>query len=652
MPIYRPYGTWESPITARAMTEASVGVTPAGACRGRLCWLEARSTEKGRVVLVAEGEGGGTPVELTPAEHSLRSRVHEYGGGAVACAGDQLVYVNFADQRLYRIGGDGRPVPLTAPSGEGDPALRFADMAFDPTGGRIACVREDHRGGGEPANTVVLVDLDGATPEGRVVADGHDFFAAPRFSPDGRWLCYLSWDHPNMPWDGTDLWRAPVTADGVGAPEHVAGGPSESIFQPEWSPDGVLHFVSDRTGWWNLYRLGPAGAEPVFPIEADCGLPLWQFGMRSYAFLPDGTPIVAVIEQGISRLYRVKDGHGERIDVGWDVVGSPFVTPAGVMLACGSFTRPSAVVAVDARALAAPATAAQGRVLRASAQLDLDPGLVSTAKPVSWPTGDGAEAHGFHYPPANPRFSGTPGTLPPLIVRSHGGPTGAVSPEFSLAIQYWTSRGFAVLDVNYRGSTGYGRAYRDALKAQWGVADVEDCASGARFLAAQGLVDPDRLVIRGGSAGGYTTLCALAFTDSFRAGASHYGIGDLRALARDTHKFESRYLDALVGPLPEAEAVYEARSPLLHAGRITCPVIFLQGLEDKVVPPNQAEAMVAALRANGVPVAYLAFPGEQHGFRQAPNIIRALEAELWFYGRVFGFAPADPIEPVPIEGLP
>lgn len=651
MPLIRPFGSWSSPISAARMTESAIGLSAVGAYRDRMCWLEARSEEKGRVVLVVD-EVDGSPRALTPMEHNLRSRVHEYGGGAVATDGARIVYVNFADQRMYMIDRDGQCYPVTEPSGEGNPAVRYADMDFDPNGTHIACIREDHRGEGEPANAVVLVDEAGTSDFGLLLDGGHDFFACPRFSPDGGSLCYLSWDHPNMPWDGTDLWCVPIEDGMFGEPRHVAGGSDESVFQPAWSPDGTLHFVSDRNGWWNLYRLGVDGVEPVCPIEADCGLPHWQFGMRSYDFLTDGTPVIAVVRDGISLLHRVEDGRAIPIDLGWDITAGPIVTSTGALVSCSAFASPAALVQVDLDVLAGRKHAISGtRVLRTTTPLALDPAYVSKPEPVSWSTAGGADAHGFYYPPVNPEFAPEPGTLPPLMVRSHGGPTAATSPSFSLSIQYWTTRGFAVLDVNYRGSTGYGRAYRDALKGQWGVADVEDCRTGALALADRGLADRDRLVIRGGSAGGYTTLCALAFTDAFRAGASLYGVGDLMALARDTHKFEARYLDRLIAPLPEGEELYAERSPLQHADRLDCPVIFLQGLEDKVVPPNQAEAMVEALRTKGVPVAYIAFEGEQHGFRQAENIIRATEAELYFYGRILGFEPADEIEAVEIENL-
>lgn len=654
MPAQTPFGTWKSPITAAAMTKSSVGLAAVGAWRGRACWLETRPWEQGRVVLVAEAGPGGKPVDLSPQEFSLRSRVHEYGGGGVATDGERICAVNFADQRLYRLLPGQAPLALTPESGGGNPQVRFADMAFQPGHERLTAVREDHRNaaeeGREPANAIVLVDLDGNAGFGTPVDAGHDFVACPRFSPDGRWLSWLSWDHPNMPWDGTDLWRASVAEDGaVGAPEHVAGGRNESIFQPEWAPDGTLYFASDRSGWWNLYRVTPAGIEAVCPREAEFGLPLWQFGMRSYTLLPDGGVLAAVIEDGQARPYLIADGQARLLDLPYASVGRPIATGAGLMVAGSYHDKPPVLAIIDLDADGQ--MRAEPRVLRTASDFAVDPAFVSPAQNVDFPTAGGAIAHGFYYPPANPDFTGMPGERPPLIVRSHGGPTSASGDDFNLAVQYWTSRGFAVLDVNYRGSTGYGRAYRDALKGQWGIADVADCAAGAEALAGRGLADRDRLIIRGGSAGGYTTLCALTFTATFKAGASLYGVGDLMTLARDTHKFESRYLDTLIGPLPEKRSLYDARSPINHTERLSCPVIFLQGLEDKVVPPNQAEAMVAALRDKGVPVAYIAFEGEQHGFRKSATIERAIEAELSFYGQVFGFAPADDIEPVPIENL-
>lgn len=636
------YGTWPSPITAELIVAGSIGLGGVAWDDGNIYWTEGRASEGGRSVLVRRAKGGGE--DITPKDFNARSRVHEYGGGAVLIAAGVVYFVNFTDQRIYRQRDGAPPQPLTR---EGP--WRYADMVLDARRDRLICVREDHGGDGEPENTIVAVPLDGPklgkTP-GDVLVQGRDFVATPRLSPDGSQLAWLAWDHPNMPWDGTDLMLADLDAAGLANPKRVAGGTEESIFQPEWSPQGILHFVSDRSGWWNLYRLSNGVApEALCPMAAEFGLPQWAFAMTTYGFMADGRIAAAYTKDGLWRL-AVIDTAGILLplDLPYTGISGLEVSGTKALFVGASATQPSAVICLDL-------TTGQHEIIKRSTELDLDPGYVSVPEPISYPTSGGAQAHAFYYPPANKDAGAPPGERPPLVVRGHGGPTGATSPSFSLAIQYWTSRGFAVLDVNYRGSTGYGRPYRAALDGQWGVADVDDCAYGARHLVARGLADERRLAIRGGSAGGYTTLAALTFHDVFAAGASHYGIGDLMALTRDTHKFESRYLDRIVGPLPQAEALYHQRSPIDHTDRLNCPVIFLQGLDDRVVPPNQAEAMVEALQRKGLPVAYLAFEGEGHGFRKAENVKRALEAELYFYGRVFGFKPADEIEPVPIANM-
>ena len=638
-PTSAPFGTWKSPITARLMTEGAVGLGGLKADGDCLYWLESRPSEAGRSVLVCRTPDGAV-TDLTPAPFNVRTRAHEYGGGAFGVGDGVVVFANFADQRVYRLeaGADPRPITPEAP-------LRYADFDLDPTGRRAVCVCEDHRGSKEPVNALVMLDLEGNGGEGRVLVSGADFYAAPRLSPDGRQLAWLSWNHPNMPWDGTTLWLAGIAADGVlTGSRRVAGGADISAFQPEWSPDGMFHFVDDSTGWWNLYCLRNDASEALCPRQAEFGLPLWQFGMKSFGFLADGRLVCRVIEDGVGRLATITQGRLETIATPVSHAGLPQSLGGRLALIGATRSEPPRLSLWD------PDTNTE-EVLKRATGSAVDPGYVSQAEAITFPTADGLLAHAFYYPPHNRDHGAPAGELPPLIVRSHGGPTGATSDAFSLAIQYWTSRGFAVVDVNYGGSTGYGRAYRRRLEGRWGIVDVEDCVNAARFLAESGRADPDRLIIRGGSAGGYTTLAALAFRDTFRAGASLYGIGDLMALAQDTHKFESRYLDRLIGPLPQAESVYRERSPVYHLDEFDCPIIFFQGLDDKVVPPNQAEAMVAALDAKGLPVAYLAFDGEGHGFRKAETIVRAIEAELSFYGRVFGFTPADDIEPVPIRNI-
>lgn len=611
-------------------------------------WLEGRPTEGGRNALVRSGDDGRTS-EVTPPTFNVRTRVHEYGGGAFAVRNGVVVFAHDGDQRLYRLDRAGdEPRPLTPESGG---QLRYADMVFDDRRNRLICVREDHRAGGEAINSIVAVSLAGKDrgDEGVVLVEGTDFVAAPRLSPDGSRLAWLSWNHPNMPWDGTDLWEADLTGPGVpGAAAHVAGGVEESIFQPEWAPNGDLIFVSDRSGWWNLYRRarGIDDAKPLCPMEAEFGLPLWVFGMRTYDVLDDGRIVCALCESGSWSLAILDPDRGrlDRIDLPYHEIDNVSGSGEAVLFHGGSPSAPKAVVRLDL-------TTGERTELRQATATAPDAGYLSVPRTVEFPTEGGLTAFGFFYPPANQDFEGAAGERPPLLVLSHGGPTGATEPSFDLAIQYWTSRGIAVLDVNYGGSTGYGRAYRERLNGSWGVVDVDDCCNGASWLARQGEVDGSRLMIRGGSAGGYTTLAALTFRDVFAVGASHFGISDLETMATDTHKFESRYLDNLIGPYPERKDLYEERSPIHFTERLSCPLILFQGLEDKVVPPAQAETMYAAVKAKGLPVAYVPFAGEQHGFRRAENVKRSLEAELYFYGRIFGFEPADKIEAVPIENL-
>lgn len=636
-PQYAPYGSWKSPITAGMIVGSTVGLGQVVCDGGDIYWTESRPSEGGRNV-ICRWAGAGGAVDVTPAGFNVRTRAHEYGGGAYTVCDGTVYFCNDSDQRLMVQQPGAAPRALT-PEGP----WRYADMRVDTGRGRVVAVRETHdEEASEPANDIVAIALDGTVT---VLVEGADFYAAPRLSPDGKQLAWLSWDHPDMPWDSCRLWLAALDSAGApGAPVLVAGGAREAAFQPEWSPDGVLHFVSDWTGWWNLYRWDGAEAHPLCPMDAEFGLPQWVFGMSTYGFDAQGDIVATCCEDGFWRLGRIAGQKLSLLATPYCGFGSLKVDGDRAVFIAGHPSQPPALVALD---LAAGGEA----VLRRSADAAIDPDYVSRAEAVAYPTSGGREAHAFFYPPVNRDFEGPAGALPPLIVKSHGGPTAQTGAAFEMKIQFWTSRGFAVLDVNYGGSTGYGRAYRRSLDGQWGVIDVDDCEAGARYMAAQGRVDGDKLIITGGSAGGYTTLCALTFRDTFRAGASHYGIGDLSALATDTHKFESRYLDRLVGPWPEAEALYRERSPIHFADRLDCPVIFFQGLDDRVVPPNQAETMVASLREKGTPVAYIPFAGEGHGFRQADNIRRALEGELYFYGRIFGFTPADEIAPVEIENL-
>lgn len=647
-PIASPFGTWISPITSDSIVTGTIGLGQIALDGADLYWVETRPTEKGRYSLVKLGPDR-TLTEITPAGFNVRTRVHEYGGGSFAVNERTIIFSNFADQRLYRQTAGGWPQPLT-PASE-VPERRYADGVIDARRRRFICVREEHEAPGQEAiNTIASIDLEGGS-EQRVLASGKDFYSSPRLSPDGSRLAWLAWDHPNMPWDGSELWLADLLADGSLANERlIAGGKQESIFQPEWSPDGILHFVSDRTGWWNIYRFDEGRIAALCEMEAEFGLPQWLFGMSTYAFEDAQRIVCTYLRQGVSHLALLETATGklETIETRYTRIEGIRAKPGRAFFLAATPHDPVNLISLD---LTARSSGLRTELLRRSSELQIDPGYLSAPEAIEYPTSGGLSAHGFFYAPANRDFEGLPGELPPLLVMSHGGPTSAASPTLKLGIQYWTSRGFAVLDVNYGGSTGYGRAYRERLKGNWGVMDVDDCVNGARYLAELGRVDGHRLAITGGSAGGYTTLCALTFREIFSAGASHYGVSDLEALEVDTHKFESRYTHSLVAPYPERADLYRQRSPLNFTDRLKVPVIFFQGLEDRIVPPNQAEMMVEALRAKKLPVAYLTFAGEQHGFRQAENIKRALDGEFYFYARVFGFEPGEKIEPVEISNL-
>jgi dipeptidyl aminopeptidase/acylaminoacyl peptidase len=629
-----PYGSWASPITSELIVASTIGLGEVLLDGEDVYWLESRPQEGGRSVVMRLSPGG-EPVEATPpvppageVAFNVRSRVHEYGGGAYFVADGTVYFSNDRDQRLYRQDPGAAPVPIT-PEPPRPRGLRCADAVMDRGRQRLIAVHEDHCGAGkEPQNTLVAIALDGSRPSLELVC-GSDFYAAPRLSPDGNRLAWIEWRHPNMPWDGSELWVGRIGADGgIAEKRHVAGGAAESIVQPEWSPDGVLHFVSDRSGWWNLYRWAGEDIESICSRAAEFGRPQWAFRMSSYAFRDARHLVASYLEGGLSRLLLL-----DLATLAATPLDTPFTDITSLRAdARGIYFRGGSPEAFPAIVRLAPDTG-EVAVLRPSTSEDTRAyeGYITPPQPIEFPTESGLLAHGLFYPPRNRDFAAPAGELPPLIVISHGGPTGAATATLSWGVQYWTSRGFAVFDVNYGGSSGYGRAYRERLRGKWGVVDVEDCVNGARFLAAAGRVDGKRMAIRGSSAGGYTTLCALTFGDAFAAGASYYGISDLEALARDTHKFESRYLEGLAGPYPEARALYRERSPVNFTERLSAPMALFQGAEDAVVPPQQAEAMAAALAKKGVPCLYLLFNGEQHGFRRAETLKRALDAELHFY---------------------
>jgi len=636
-----PYGSWKSPVTSEAIASAAIRLQEIAFDGSDIYWVEGRPTEGGRNVIVRR-RADGRSEDVTPAPFNARTTVHEYGGAPFLVDQGVVYFSNFADQRLYRQAPGAAPLPITP-----QVDLRYADAVLDPRRKRLICVREDHTvAGREAVNTLVCLDVPKGGA-GTVLVSGNSFYSSPRLSPDGFRLAWLTWNHPNMPWDGSELWVAEMGPDGsLAQAQRVAGGREESIFQPEWSPDGVLHFVSDRSGWWNLYRWRNGQVEPLCPMEAEFGMPQWGLGMSTYGFQSARHILCTYKQRGHWNLARLDTRTGQLTPVPcpYTGLGGLRTTPSQAAFRGGSATEALSIVHLDLQSGAMD-------VLRRSSNISVEAGYVSLPEAVEFPTEGGQTAYALFYRPANRDYVALPEERPPLLVRSHGGPTGAAESTLLWDIQYWTSRGFAVVDVDYGGSVGYGRAYRQRLNGQWGVVDVDDCCNAARYLVRQGWVDGKRLAIRGGSAGGYTTLAALTFRHVFHAGASHYGISDLEALARDTHKFESRYLDGLVGPYPQRRDLYVERSPIHFVDRLSCPMILLQGLEDKVVPPNQAERMFEALRAKGLPVAYLPFAGEQHGFRRAENIRRAMDAELYFYSRIFGLDLADPVEPVPIANL-
>jgi dipeptidyl aminopeptidase/acylaminoacyl peptidase len=638
--ITAPYGSWKSPITADLITAKTIGLRETRVDGEDIYWSEMRPLEQGRYVVMRR-TSDGTVTECTPPEFSARTKVHEYGGGSFTVHKGVVYFSNFKDQRLYRQEFNGAPEALTPTEG-----YRYADMIVDEKRNRLICVREDHTVEGEAVNTIVSVSLNG-NDNGTILVEGNNFYSNPRLSPNGDKLAYLTWNHPNMPWDGTELWVADVNADGsLQNPTLVTGSASESIFQPEWSPAGILHFVAEYTGWWNLYRWVDGKAEALHPMEAEFGFPQWVFGMATYAFVSANKILCSYTQNGLWFLASLETDTKKftSLESSFTDVFSPQGGSGFAVFLAGSPSKPDSVIRIDIETL-------KMETIKQAFEVTVDADYLSHAKPISFPTTDGKTAHAMYYAPANKDYAAPENEKPPLMVISHGGPTGATSTMLSYGIQYWTSRGFAVLDVNYGGSTGYGREYRQRLNGNWGIVDVDDCCNAALYLVRQELADSNRLAIRGGSAGGFTTLACLAFKDVFKAGASHFGVSDLEALAKETHKFESRYLDSMIGPYPERKDLYDARSPIHHAQKINCPIILFQGDEDEVVPPNQSQLMFEAVRAREIPTAYILFEGEQHGFRKAESIKRALSGELYFYSKVFKFDLAEEVEPVQIENL-
>jgi dipeptidyl aminopeptidase/acylaminoacyl peptidase len=636
------YGSWKSPITSEFVSSGSIGLDGQVEIDGDdIYWLEMRPTEAGRYVVVRRSQDGRTS-DVTPKSFNVRTRVHEYGGGAYRVNRGVVYFSNFVDQRFYRQVPGFTPEPIT-PEG----SIRYADSVVDKKQERIICVCQDHTNNDkEPENYLAAIDIRGRKAVQKLVS-GNDFYSSPQVHPDGSQLAWLTWNHPNMPWDYTELWVGKIEEDGaISDPTRIAGGSDESICQPRYSSDGTLYFISERTGWWNLYRCKDEIIEPLCEMEAEFGAPHWVFGQSNYGFASIQQLICIYFKNGVSHLASLDTGtlKCEIIDTPYTSFSSIKAASGYVVLLAGSSTEALAIIRLE---LATGKT----EVLRRSNEIIVESEYLSQPEAIDFPTEEGLTAHTLYYRPKNSDFAGPDDERPPLIVVSHGGPTGATSSVLNLAIQYWTSRGFAIADVNYGGSTGYGKEYRQRLDGQWGIVDVDDCVNCARYLIERGEVNEERTAIHGGSAGGYTTLAALTFRDVFKAGASYYGISDLEALVKDTHKFESRYLDRIVGPYPTRRDLYLERSPIYYVERLSCPIIFFQGDEDKVVPPDQAEVMVNALRQKGIPVAYILFQGEQHGFRKAENIKQALDAELYFYSRIFGFELAEHVAPVLIDNL-
>ena len=638
-----PYGSWVSPFKIERLTDRVVFLAEPDGVEGIRWWIEGRPDEGGRQVLVRR-ELDGTLTRMTPEGFNCRSRVHEYGGTAAFVEGDLIIVSDFVTGRLNRVTSPGEVAPLTP-----ERQWRYADVIHDAANNRLIAVREDHEPDfvaqhGEWGNDLVTIDLDSG--DVAVLVEGADFYAAPRLSPDGSTLVWLEWHHPNLPWDGTELQLAPVNADGsLGEVRTIAGSRSDWISQPRWSPEGVLHFAAEPTGWMNLYRWIDGRIEQVTDLEAEVVGPDWQFGYCTYVFGAAGEILISARSDGRDQLLRRSaDGSISSIDVTqFTEISSLSIDGDTLIVRAAGPAQPAVVAEVT---LDGGVT-----ILRAASPNVPAPEDVSIPRHIEFPTTGGRSAFGNFYPPTNQSYRGPEGELPPLIVTSHGGPTAQAFSGFATGFQLFTSRGYAVLDVDYGGSTGYGKEYRKRLEGEWGIVDVDDCVNGAKWLAEQGLVDGERTAIRGGSASGFTTLAALAFRKTFRAGTTYFGIGDLRAFVKDTHKFESRYLESLVGPWPDTKQRDLDRSPSLHAEQITAPVLVQQGAEDRVVPPSEAERIVDALFERRIPHAYLLFPGEDHGFRGKDAIIRSFGAELSFYAQVFGYEPADAVEPITIQFL-
>ena len=637
--IIAPYGSWKSPITSELISSKSVSLDQVRFFNDTVYWLERRPGESGRSVITSYCNTDRT--DIIPPPFNARSRVHEYGGGVYCVCEQGVFFVNDADQDIYRVTDNSGPERITRSE-----QRRFADLNFDSRHNRILCICEDHGvDDQEPVNSLVAVDITSGAIT--TLQSGYDFYSNPRISHDGTRLVWLCWNHPNMPWDSTELWLTGI--DEMGQPENpvrAAGSESNSIFQPEWSPDDVLYYVTDESGWWNLARLEQAGTTAITSLKSEFGLPQWIFGQTTYAFCNANKIICTHITDGAGQLSLIDIDTLQlaEIDCPQNSFSSICADKTTACYIAASENEFSQVIKLDTITL-------DSETIASSCSISIESAYLSKGQSFSFNTRHADTAHAIYYPPVNNDYEAPPGELPPLLVLSHGGPTGATDASLDLRKQYWTSRGFAIVDVNYSGSTGYGRDYRERLKHNWGIRDVEDVCDAAEYFASRTIVDSDRLIIKGSSAGGYTVLAALTFHDTFSCGASYYGISDLESLFTDTHKFEARYTEQLVGDYPEQKQIYQQRSPIYHVDRLSCPVIFFQGLEDRVVPPSQAEKMFNTLKTKGIPVSYIAFENEQHGFRQASTIKTALEAELYFYSVIFGFSTAEELPNILIENI-
>lgn len=624
------YGSWKSPITAELASGSNVGFSSVTITDGTVYWLESRPAEGGRTTIMRWDQQQGER-EILSRAYNVNSRVHEYGGGELLVATSGIYFINNDDQQIYRLNADGSTQQITSCTN-----ARFADGSENKTDGSLFYLMEEHDNGNV---TNSIVKIDPRTGEIATIASGNDFYSNPRVNPDGTSMAYVTWNHPNMPWDNTELWVVDLTTN----THRMVTGTNEAVTDPQWSNTNELYYVSDRNNWWNIYQENKS--EPIWSIEGECTQPQWLFGRSMYG-THEKTMTCSLIQKGANKFYSV-DLTGKEVEP----IESPYccvkhLSAENNMVAFigRSAQQPSSIVLYDT-------TTKNFQIIKQSSTVKFDPAYITQPEAIEFPTVGNRTAHAFYYPPCNAQFCGLYNELPPLIVMSHGGPTGHSSPGFTLGILYWTSRGFAVIDVNYGGSTGYGREYRERLHGTWGIVDVDDCTYAALYCVEHNLADVNRLAIMGGSAGGFTTLAAMAFRDVFKVGANYFGVSDLERLTLDTHKFESRYLDTIVGPYPEAKSLYIERSPIHSVNTITCPIIIFQGGKDAVVPPSQSEMMYESLRARNIPTAYLLYETEYHGFCEAKNIKRSLEAQLYFFAKVLGFPLSEDIEPVDIKNM-